>query len=295
MLVLTNTQCTCEQFEFHGKNAAIRRAIGSWTLLTNTDIFLSDHLARWLGERFGGPAESRRALDHHKFYRALRVDMERPLRADTPPALFWPQCRRTAFRLGRVGWESLREHDEAGADFWRSHDERLARWRSGDEAAVEEVKEGASLRMPAELALQASGDFTLLRTEHLLRIRGHPELASYAMHDSALLGCAVILGQLGQVLLSEPLLLCHQPHSRAKTTALPATPAASLFNLMLRRSQHIQPNSEHWGLTNCVLPDEYHWRGAWYDIVPTTADVRCATPLHDNLRQYPRRRYYSSR
>ncbi|MGA9624729.1 MAG: hypothetical protein WBQ65_09685 [Bryobacteraceae bacterium] len=70
-----------------------------------------------------------------------------------------------------------------------------------------------SVPLPAELHINACGDFTLLHRSHWMELRGYPEFDSYSMNIDAVLCYMAHYGGAVEEVLPEPMCIYHVEHA----------------------------------------------------------------------------------
>lgn len=255
------TRKTVPLFEFLAKNIGIRRAQGSFLLVTNADILFSEELFRFIAER---------TLNKACLYRANRIDfrgLDKALLA-VRTAEFEKQVEAGAFRFFLQGgtfdlkWPrslSLRLMILSAYNGLRHllyplfNRFALGRW----------VNSWLTV-YPENLFLfqyhcNASGDFALLDRHAWWAMGGYPEDTWIATHtDSLHLINAVALGYETTILPSP---IFHQAHERRYDFSKPNPDMECMYLRLIAEMEKMQKtgnyleNSTDWGLQGHLLKE----------------------------------------
>jgi hypothetical protein len=238
-------------FDCLAKNVGIRRAKGTYILVTNPDVLFSEELIAHL---------STMRLSKNRFYRIDRYDFRGPLPhgLTTHDALMYAKrnlCRvnvrerkrrNPTITIGRGRkWRGLLFGTWPGS--YRGHS-------NADAVGVLDDDNGVY----GGVHTNASGDFLLASTESWNEIRGFPEftdsfthLDSYGCHQLKALG-------LEQALFLPPCMIFHWDHTRGEQKSRPALSFERWQSDLQRiRSGELGPaiNGEDWGLAGENLPE----------------------------------------
>jgi len=242
-------------FDCLAKNVGIRRAKGTYILVTNPDVLFSEELIAHL---------STRRLSKDRFYRIDRYDF----RGSVPHGLTAHDALMYAKRnLCRV---NVRESKRKNPTITIG---RGRKWRGllfGTWPGSHRGHRNGSYGTDAVGALDdangvyggvhtnASGDFLLASTESWSEIRGFPEftdtfthLDSYGCHQLKALG-------LEQALFLPPCMIFHWDHARGEQKSRPAVSFERWQSDLKRlRAGELGPaiNREDWGLAEENLPE----------------------------------------
>jgi len=235
-------------FEYFAKNVGIRRARGSFILVTNPDVLFSEELIAYF---------SHQRLSKDCFYRIDRYDFlgKIPSGLGIPGTLMYAKrnlCqvnvraknpRRLTIPIGRLQkWYGLSFGKWPGSP--RGYGNRLF-----GETAVITLNDDNGVF--GGVYTNASGDFLLASSESWREIRGFPEFTdtfthvdSYGCHQLKALG-------LRQTLFIPPCMIFHWEHGREEQKSRPAVPAEVWENDLKKiRAGLLGPaiNGENWGL-----------------------------------------------
>ncbi|HEY3248888.1 MAG TPA: hypothetical protein VGK88_11425 [bacterium] len=258
-------------FEYIGKNAGVRRARGSFILVTNPDVIMSAGLVASLAH---GPLRS------EAYYRVPRYDVRSGIPRGGTLDDILAYCREHIVRVNGHwyssdwplrGWlDSAARARSAFGILWELGRERaarlngrggLARWKAFRRlaAAAEMVREtlrDGSFIYPFS---NASGDFMLMHRSDWFALRGFPELTSHSFMDTCLVFMAHFSGRRLHVLHGPDVFLYHQEHSRAAAPGRPWTDLERCQQDCLQMALSGRPllaNPADWGLGGDTLPEE---------------------------------------
>jgi len=221
--------------EYLGQNVGIRRARGRYVLSTNPDIIFGQHLIGYL---------ARVNLEPGCFYRIDRYDVRAPIPLTLATNGILEYCSQNIARVNRY------LSSNKNTLFDRIH---LRHWIQ----RVRHLKYSLQNFPASQPHTNGAGDFILMQNEAWQRIRGFPELESKgeSHHIDALMVYAAQLSGLRQVVLSEPVRLYHQEHSRPEGDK-PASRAVEVLFQQYRKERCLRiVNDESWGLGLKVLPE----------------------------------------
>ena len=203
-------------FQMIAKNVGIRRARGSFVMVTNVDIVFSDALMRYIAAR---------RLKKGRMYRVDRYD----IKADVPT--FAAHAERLRFCEDRANW--LRVCRRAGTDnllngrrdtIFPNH---FRLWLHAQHARYFPKSASRRYKMTAQQAREffefhraigrlhtnACGDFTVLAHEDWHRLRGYAEYEMYSFHIDTLLCHAAVAVGVKEVYLGGSRRIFHLEHS----------------------------------------------------------------------------------
>ncbi len=220
-------------FEFHAKNAGIRRAAAPFVLSTNADVLPNEELIAHLAQR---------TLRDDRAYRISRWDIEGQLPADIEGERRLRYCAEHVYRTTvQDRFVAVGQIDRVRYKRWWSN-----LWRWGNRA------------LEYRLYTCAAGDFTLMSADGWSRLRGYPQVPSMTGLDGFLLFAAVAAG-LKQHVFAEPMRLYHQDHQRQHAQRLKTFDYdwyRAKRREMLKRRQALILNDEQWGLGDVTLPEQ---------------------------------------
>lgn len=235
-------------FECFAKNIGIRRAQGTFILVTNPDVLFSEELVAYLAAK---------RLSKNRFYRIDRYDFRGSMSPEGSPRDVLRQAKRNIYLvnirgdnrtgltipIGRVQkWYCLLSGKWPGS---------YGGYRNGGSGGEPVVSLNDDNGVFGGVYTNASGDFLLASFESWRQIRGFPEftdtfthLDSYGCHQLKALG-------LEQTLLLPPHMILHGDHSREEQKSRPRVSSEKVENdLKNIRTGLLGPaiNGENWGL-----------------------------------------------
>jgi hypothetical protein len=223
-------------FEYIGKNAGVRRASGTFVLVTNPDTLFSSGLIRRMAER---------DLAAASYYRTARYDVYPPVPVDGSVDEQLTYCRRhITMELGYFGcwpWTFERLNPYARLLSLAAHVKLRIRNRS--------------LSAPYD---NASGDFFLMHRAEWAVLRGFPEFRSQTYIDSYLAYMAHSSGYRLRIFKGRDVFLFHQDHSRGERRDRPLTDLDRFYRdscQMMRQRKPMILNDDSWGLRDVPLPE----------------------------------------
>jgi hypothetical protein len=198
-----------DHFEFHGKNAAARRARGRFLAFTNPDDLWPEALVQRL---------SMRDLRDDAVYNTDRLDvLADPPQPAAPEALLRFFERHSVRPLPAAAAEAAAAAQAASAHVARGRGASAAGGGFRFAACLAGADEDPAA--PADQALHTNGpgDFLLAPRRVYLEARGSPEVPTNTHVDTMTL-CALLAHGLGQLVLRPPCSVYHQPHPRNDAT-----------------------------------------------------------------------------
>ncbi len=240
-------------FEYIAKNAGLRRARGRFLLATNSDLFHSPPLVRWL---------ARADLSSGKFYRVDRWDLSADIPRDLTLSGRLRFCRQHvaqvhalygSYRPRRPGWWAWLREPDRGRLLKKEYESHLC-----GTPPPNGPTNGPDVRLilPADgLHRNAAGDFFLMERRHWFELRGYPELYTHSHIDAILCWVASSTG-LVQEVLPPRCRLYHQFHDRAGHREFPQTdwrPWYDRYLEAIRNRTSMAVNGGDWGLANETL------------------------------------------
>lgn len=276
-----------KMLDYVGRNVAIRRGRGEFSLVLNQDIFVSEGILEWI---------SRRSLDPRSFYRADRCDFDFERCRGVPPAAFAAAARAAVFcvhrrhqstdepisvpatpeQLVRVGSRpepgdrlepgtgmidcaagvELRARDARRRWVWQAvpfSRPAMRKWHDG--YAVD------AYHRRFYLHTNASGDFILAPRKAFDDVHGMVETTDFYMHLDTYAIVQLFAAGYGQRIFAQPHCVYHADHDRSgradfeESISWPEHEAA--LSAMLRGERPYQVNGARWGLADDRLPE---WR-----------------------------------
>lgn len=269
--------------DYIGRNVAIRRGRGRFSLVLNQDIFLSDSLMRLI---------ARRALSERHFYRADRCDFDFTPCRDLPAAQFEAAALGAMFQVHRrhhAGGEpisvpatgatvlTLGSQAEAGD---RTDAESGVIFCSAASAALQEDRRRSSAwagqpwRRPwmrrwreeyvqhwyyarFNLHTNAAGDFILAPRRAFDDIQGMYETTAFYLHLDGYAIVQLFAAGYEQAIFAQPHRVFHADHDRSARADFKETidwqAHESFFSSMLRDERPCQLNDAQWGLADARL------------------------------------------
>lgn len=258
-------------FQMLAKNVGIRRAKGSFILVSNIDILFSDELVSFLSssslskglmyriDRSDVPATVPRGASVEKQLAFCRNNIMRICKKDGII-----NCQTGAFRgiYSPLPFIHGRTHDLLKR-FLPQRLKKLKIFRDHFRLYTERVK----------LHTNACGDFTLLDKDGWFALRGYPELEIFSLHlDSLFCYCAFHSGA-KEMILKKPLRIYHIEHAkgsgwtpegskalyqRIDGLGIPRVSNAQFdaWAVQMRREQKpLAFNDDNWGLADLDLPE----------------------------------------
>jgi hypothetical protein len=229
-------------FESTAKNVGLRRAQGTYWLVTNPDVLFSNELFRELAPHRLSPGF---------LYRTDRYDVA----FEVPEQ--WAMGQQLAFCARHIdAWHGL----HASVRFprpWRLG-RAMERTQRKIRAEYERFRHNAGrpgphyeqFIFPADgIHTNASGCFLLMHRRHWEQIRGQPEIHTRGHADAITCWSAFSAG-VEQLLLHPPCLMFHQPHSRSAQSGWIHTdwhPWYERFQAGLESGQPLIINGPDWG------------------------------------------------
>lgn len=224
-------------FEYIGKNVGVRRARGTFVLVTNPDTLFSGGLIKRLAER---------NLAMASYYRTARYDVSPPIPVGGSVDEQLAYCRRhIIMELGYFGcWR-------------RTLAERLNPYtRLLNLAAHVKLRvRNRSLVAPYD---NASGDFFLMHGSQWAALKGFPEFRSQTYIDSYLTYMAHSNDYRLRIFKGRDVFLFHQDHSRGERRDRPLTDLDRFYQdscQMMRQRKPMILNDDRWGLRDLTLPE----------------------------------------
>lgn len=224
-------------YEYHAKNAGIRRAQGDWILSTTPDDVFSDQLASFLASK---------CMESDCYYRVDRADVKDQVPLDASLEERLAYCRANVFLLHTLG-ATMKLNPSAGffKDLTQARMD-AARIRRGNP------------RPEAILHTNASGDFMLMQRKWWHQLRGYPQTVGTNWHlDSYMCSIAASAGVKQQILYDQ-MVTFHQDHFRSD----PGLEAHKRYlrwvaetRYMLKRGRPLIENDADWGLKGVALPE----------------------------------------
>jgi len=238
------------------RNVGVRRARGTYILVTGADVVPSGGLIRFI---------TNTVLSERTFYRIDRRDLSHRLPARWSPRWQLAYCRCQDVTV-HTYYGSIREcrrwHPSARRAIKARHQAVLEEYRRHLDSPIYAGPTDAfgqdRLIIPADgLHRNGAGEFFLMHRDRWHELRGYTELSSRGHGDSLLCWTAASAG-LDQVILGPPAYLFHQPHSRSAASQWPATdwrPWYARYLECRRTVTALITNAEDWGLRDAGLPE----------------------------------------
>jgi len=267
--------------DYIGRNVAIRRGRGKFSLVLNQDIFISESILDLIAKRSLSPAH---------FYRADRCDFDLESCRNAPASEFESAALKAVFAVHRrhrssdhsispttTGAEltgagsGLEPGDrfEPGTgvifcqaatrlrkqDVWRARREQV--WPSKEHEWRESYLESAYYRR-FFLHTNASGDFILAPRKAFFDIRGMFETTQFYMHLDTYAVVQLFAAGYEQAIFAQPHRVFHADHDRSERAgfqediAFPEHEAE--LSKILRGERSYRLNGRDWGLANAALP-----------------------------------------
>lgn len=273
--------------DYIGRNVAIRRGRGEYSLVLNQDIFVSDSILQVI---------ARRALSSGHYYRADRCDFDfEPCRA-VPIAQFESTALRTVFLVHRRHRSdkdaiSVEVNDATlmASGSGREPGDRLdsrtgtilcraaTRLRDRNRRCLALWNKHPWLRLPLRrwhssyrqdwyqrrfrLHTNASGDFILAPREAFDRIHGMYETTAFYMHLDGYAIVQLFAAGYEQAIFAQPHRIYHADHDRSARSGVRESMAwpehEAVLSSILRGDRDFRLNGGDWGLAAESLPE---WR-----------------------------------
>jgi hypothetical protein len=232
-------------FEYIAKNVGIRRARGSYVLVTNPDIIFGDKVIKYL---------QRAILSPDRFYRADRYDVSDDIPENLPVDQQLEFCSAHAFRI-QMETGTLPARRIGRLKLWATRNVprvspyRVARGLARRSKALFPSRNtiGHEQSCLPPVHTNCSGDFFLMAAKRWHSLRGYPELKTHSHIDSYLCYLAIFSG-LKQTVVPFP--IYHQEHDRSdqRTRPLTVLNELPLFKDMVVTGQPRNSNNSNWGL-----------------------------------------------
>jgi hypothetical protein len=238
------------------RNVGIRRARGSYILVTGADVVPNGALMDVLASG---------QLSDRAFYRIDRRDLTHDIPAGWPTSCQLALCSCQDV-IVHAYYGSIRErwpwHPSARRRSRKRHDEILQEYQKHLNAPTYTGQPNAfgddRLIIPADgLHRNASGEFFLMHRDRWHELRGYTELSTRG-HGDSLMCWTAASGGLEQVILQPPARLFHQPHGRSAAGTWPATDWRPWYERYLecrRSGEALISNGDDWGLRDHALPE----------------------------------------
>lgn len=219
-------------FEYLGKNTGIRRAQGTFILVTNPDIIFTPGLIEYIRQY---------NLHSQYFYRADRYDISLPSHDYRDIAQLLDFCKTSVVKIHR----SLESTEP-----FRSRSLQRLLWLIGVKVAWM-----WRIRRLCVPHTNGAGDFILAHKVIWHRLRGFPEMETHGLSsgiDGLMVYLMIMAGVRQKVL---PFRIYHQAHERREKTKQPSVAVLKAIEDVLRQRRFIMFNNESWGLGAISLPE----------------------------------------
>jgi hypothetical protein len=248
-------------FQMIAKNVGIRRARGEYILATNIDILFSPELMRF----FAG-----KQLQENKMYRVDRYDVNPNLPTDSSISDQMKFCSENITKINtKKGTIPVSGPDANLYKIWQLKNGFLSgvRWIYKKIRRMENCK--------PTLHTHACGDFTLLKKNHWIDLRGYPEFPICSMHIDSLFCYIAHYAGITEEILNPPYLTYHIDHGsgwsaekgkmrsfykKLERKGIPSLDHSQLFSWTCFMQKIKGPvffnNGDSWGLGDTILHED---------------------------------------
>lgn len=273
--------------DYIGRNVAIRRGRGEFSLVLNQDIFISDSILQVLG---------RRALSPQHFYRADRCDFDFEPCRSIPIGQFEQAALQTVFMVHRrhgadtdpisvAVTKATVESEGSGRERGDRYDSatgailcrRATRLRDRNQRWFAAWQRQPWMRLALRywhrsyrqdyyqrrfrLHTNASGDFILAPRKAFDRIHGMNETTAFYMHLDGYAITQLFAAGFEQAIFAQPHRVYHADHDRSARAGVPENMTwpehEAVLSSILRGDRDFRLNGPDWGLAAESLPE---WR-----------------------------------
>lgn len=273
-----------KMLDYYGRNVAIRRSSGEFSLVINQDIFLSASIMKFIADR---------KLSKRHFYRADRCDFDFEPCRSVAPEHFEDAARTATFEIHRRHRSTIEpislpaSHDqldllgskpESGDHVdrylalidckaaakqrseaaWRFFQWRWMRWRRSALAEWYSVAEANSFYRSFCLHTNAAGDFLLAPRAAFAKVYGLYESVEIYMHTDAYAVVQLFAAGYNQMIFAAPHRIYHADHDRSARAgfneAMSFVEHEKELSSIVRRERSYRLNSRSWGLIDRALP-----------------------------------------
>jgi GT2 family glycosyltransferase len=270
--------------DYFGRNVAIRRSRGEFSLILNQDIFACDSILQLIASR---------TLSADSFYRADRCDFDfAPCRRVAPEA-FEAAATKATFCIHRrhqsddrpislkvapeevaangstpepgdvidTGMHLIRcdgAETERRRATWRALQWRWMCWRR--KRLQELFPEDRTEKFHRSFCLHtnASGDFLLAPREAFRKINGFLETTEVYMHTDTYAVVQLFAAGYRQTILAQPHRVFHADHDRSARTSFQEAMSwvnhEHVLSAIIRKERSYRLNADNWGLADRDLP-----------------------------------------
>jgi hypothetical protein len=273
-----------KMLDYYGRNVAIRRSRGKFSLVINQDVFLGASIMEFIADR---------KLSKRHFYRADRCDFDFEPCQDVAPEHFEEAARTATFQVHR----RHRSNDEpillqashnqldlvgsrpepgdhvdsilrlidccAAAKLRRETEWRALQWRWMPWLREDLKKWHAAVATEAfhrsfYLHTNAAGDFLLAPRAAFAKIYGMYESVEIYMHTDAYAVVQLFAAGYNQMIFAAPHRVYHADHDRSARAgfneAMTWPEHETVLSAILRSERSYRLNSRSWGLADRALP-----------------------------------------
>jgi hypothetical protein len=273
-----------KMLDYYGRNVAIRRSRGEFSLVINQDIFVSASIMNLIADR---------KLSKRHFYRADRCDFDFEPCRRVAPEHFEDAARAATFQIHRrhrstdepILLQASRDqldligsvpepgdhvdHDlglidcSAAAKLrreaaWRFFQWRWMRWRREDLTEWHSAVEKETFHRYFYLHTNAAGDFLLAPRTAFAKVYGLYETVEIYLHTDTYAVVQLFAAGYNQMIFAAPHRVYHADHDRSARAgfneAMTYPEHEMALSSILRRERSYRLNSRSWGLVDRALP-----------------------------------------